>query len=176
MTNSAPERLETDRLVLTRPEPQHAEALLGLATDARVAATLGGVQTREAAWRGVASLIGHWALRGFGFYAVVDKASGDTCGRIGFWQPEGWPGFELGWTLAYTHWGRGLATEAARALLPVAFGHMQQQRVISLILPDNTRSIAVAQRLGMSLEGQTTISERFDVDIWALRKRDSANS
>ena len=173
MTNSAPERVDTDRLILERPGARHVDALVALATDGRVAEHLGGAVDRPTAWRAVCSVIGHWELRGYGFYAVVERATGQTIGRLGFWYPEGWPAFEMGWALAHSHWGQGFAAEATRALLPIAFGTMDQARVVSLILPANTRSIAVAQRLGMHVDGHTRINDRFDVDIWAI-ERDAA--
>jgi RimJ/RimL family protein N-acetyltransferase len=72
-------------------------------------------------------------------------------GRIGFWNPEGWPDFELGWMLRRAFWGRGYATEAARAALGVAFTQLDRPHVISLIHPDNAASIRVARRLGERL-------------------------
>jgi RimJ/RimL family protein N-acetyltransferase len=90
-------------------------------------------------------------LRGYGIWAAEERSSGVLVGRIGFWNPEGWPGFELGWMLRRSFWGRGYATEAARAALRVAFTQLKQPHVISLIHPENAASIRVAQRLGERL-------------------------
>src|SRR5262249_35538589 len=68
-------------------------------------------------------------------------------GRIGFWNPEGWPGFEIGWMLRRSFWGRGYATEGAQRALEYAYTELQQPQVISLIHPENAASIRVAQRL-----------------------------
>ena len=73
-------------------------------------------------WRHMAFMVGHWQLRGYGPWAVEEKASGELVGRVGFLNPEGWPAFELGWTLARKFWGRGYATEAARRALDYGFG------------------------------------------------------
>ena len=67
--------------------------------------------TRADAWRSMAFFMGHWQMRGYGHWAVEEKASGRMIGRIGFLNPEGWPGFEIGWTLARQAWGKGYATE-----------------------------------------------------------------
>ena len=83
-------------------------------------------------------------------------------GRIGFLNPEGWPGFEIGWTLARHAWGKGYATEGGRAALEYAFTKLDQPHVISLIHPDNTPSMKVAERLGEKLEGKARI---FDWDV-----------
>jgi RimJ/RimL family protein N-acetyltransferase len=115
---------------------------------------------RWEAWRNLAMMLGHWQLRGYGLWAVEERASGQFVGRVGFWNPDGWPGFEIGWMLRRACWGRGYATEAARAALRVGFTQMEQQQVLSLIRPENHASIRVALRLGERLDGQTDIGGR----------------
>jgi len=105
----------------------------------------------------MAFLVGHWELRGYGHWAVEEKESGKFVGRIGFLNPEGWPGFEVGWTLAREFWGKGYATEGARRALDYAFHDLDKDHVISLIHPENKNSIKVAERLGETLEGQTEL-------------------
>jgi RimJ/RimL family protein N-acetyltransferase len=90
-------------------------------------------------------------------WAVEERQSGALIGRIGFWQPEGWPGFELGWTLGRPWWQKGFATEGARAALRFAFSMLGREHVISLIHPENRASIRVAERLGERLEGETEL-------------------
>jgi RimJ/RimL family protein N-acetyltransferase len=79
-------------------------------------------------------------------------------GRAGLWQPEGWPGLEVGWVLGRRWWGHGFATEAARAALDHAFCSLDARRVISLIHPENGRSIRVAERLGERYERRVELS------------------
>jgi RimJ/RimL family protein N-acetyltransferase len=112
---------------------------------------------RIQAWRHMAYLIGHWEMRGYGYYAVEEKATGELVGRVGFTDHPGWPAFELGWTIAPEFQRRGYATEAARMLLQYAFTELDQPRVTSLIHPDNQPSIGVAQKLGQRVEGQTEV-------------------
>ena len=69
----------------------------------------------------MALAMGHWAIRGYGFFSVEHRETGAWVGRIGPWYPEGWPGPEVGWTLSPDHRGRGYATEAARASVEFAF-------------------------------------------------------
>src|SRR2546423_1268134 len=118
----------------------------------------GKTLTRAETWRQMAFIIGHWQLRGYGHWAVEEKASGRLIGRIGFLNPEGWPGFEIGWTLARESWGKGYATEGARRALEYAFTEMGREHVISLIHPQNKNSIRVAERLGEKPEGETEVS------------------
>jgi RimJ/RimL family protein N-acetyltransferase len=112
---------------------------------------------RPMAWRNLAMMVGHWSLRGYGLWAAEERSSGVMVGRVGFWRPEGWPGFEVGWTLRRAYWGRGYATEAARRALQYAFTELKQPHVLSLIHPDNAASIRVAQRLGERLLGPTEV-------------------
>ena len=94
---------------------------------------------RADAWRQLALLIGHWELRGFGLWAVEERATGRLIGRIGCHEPEGWPGFELGYVLAREAWGRGLAREGAAAALDYARRVLKRDTIISLIRPAQRR-------------------------------------
>ena len=75
--------------------------------------------SRADAWRQIAMIIGHWQLRGYGLWAVEERATGALVGRIGLFKPEGWPGFELGWMLRRDAWGQGYATRARGARSPM---------------------------------------------------------
>ena len=151
--------LESERLILRMLRESDFDAYAEMCADAEVMRYLGDGQplSRPLAWRNLAMMVGHWSLRGYGLWAAEDRSSGILVGRIGFWNPEGWPGFELGWTLRRSFWGHGYATEGARLALRYAFTQLAQPHVISLIHPDNTRSIQVAQRLGESLQGPTEV-------------------
>jgi RimJ/RimL family protein N-acetyltransferase len=156
-------RLETERLILRMWRNEDFEAYARICADAEVMRYLGGKTfTPLEAWRHMAFLVGHWHLLGYGHWAVEEKASGDVIGRLGFLNPEGWPGFEIGWTLAREHWGKGYAVEGARRALEYAFTELDRDHVISLIHPENRASIKVAERLGEKLEGET---ELLGIDV-----------
>ena len=108
---------------------------------------------RADAWRQLALLIGHWELRGFGLWAVEERASGRFIGRVGCHEPDGWPGFELGYVLAREAWGRGLAREGAAAALDFARRELGRDTIISLIRPANRASVAVAEHFGARRTG-----------------------
>lgn len=152
--------LVTERLLLRGLEPSDLDAYAAICADPEVRRYLGDGRPleRPAAWRELALLIGHWGLRGFGQWAVVQAETGELVGRAGLWQPEGWPGLEVGWVLGRPYWGRGFATEAARAALDHAFASLRARRVISLIHPQNERSIRVAARLGERYERAVELS------------------
>ena len=118
-------------------------------------ASPGGVTV---AWRNVAVMIGHWHLRGYGQWAVVERATGQTIGRVGPYNPQGWPGIELGWIIRRDRWANGFGTEAARAALDWIWANVPTDRVISIIQPDNTRSIRIAEKIGERLESTTTLN------------------
>lgn len=142
--------LDTERLRLRAFRDEDLDAYAAMCADPEVMRYLGtGVTlSRADTWRSMAGFLGHWALRGYGMWALEEKATGTLVGRAGFLNPEGWPGFELGWTLGRPYWGRGFATEASKRALDYAFEVLAQPRVISLIRPANTPSMRVAERLG----------------------------
>jgi len=151
--------LRTERLVLRMFREDDFEQYAALMADPEVRRYLGDGRplSRTDAWWQLAMLVGHWQLKGYGVWAVEEAATGRLAGRIGFFNPEGWPGFELGWTLGREFWGRGYATEGARRALAYGFEEMRRERVISLIRPDNLASIRVAERLGERREGSVEL-------------------
>jgi RimJ/RimL family protein N-acetyltransferase len=156
-------RLETERLVMRMWRESDFDEYAELCADPEVMRFLGGKAfDRTEAWRQMASMIGHWYLRGYGIWAVEEKESGRLAGRIGCINPEGWPGFEVGWTLRREFWGKGYATEAARRALEYGFHDLDRPHIISLIHPENRASIRVAERLGETLEGNARV---FDTDV-----------
>jgi RimJ/RimL family protein N-acetyltransferase len=142
--------LETERLILRRIDAaRDFDAWAKAMADERTVRFLGvKPMDRALAWRNMAAIIGHWEIRGYGFFSVESKATGEWIGRVGPWNPEGWPEPEIGWTISPDHWGKGYATEAAKASLRYAFDVLGWKRVIHVILTGNERSIAVAERLG----------------------------
>jgi RimJ/RimL family protein N-acetyltransferase len=163
------DELDTERLRLRMWRESDIDAYAGMCADPLVMRYLGPgkTMTRHEAWRSMAFFIGHWQLRGYGHWAVEEKASGTMIGRIGFLNPEGWPAFEIGWTLARHAWGKGYATEGAKVALAYAFKQLDQPHVISLIHPDNTPSMRVAERIGEKFERKTRLLE-WDVLVYGI--------
>jgi RimJ/RimL family protein N-acetyltransferase len=107
-------------------------------------------------------------MQGFSFFTVVEKATGQWVGRVGPWQPEGWPGTEVGWSLGGAFHGKGYATEAATAAIDWAFDHLGWTEVIHCIDPANLASQAVAARLGSTILRQDMMPPPIEIsiDIW----------
>lgn len=167
-------RLETERLVLRGWREDDLDAFAAMMANAEVACFLTGApRTRAEAWRDLALLVGHWALRGYGLFAVEEKATGAFVGRVGAWQPECWVGFELGWGLVREHWGKGFALEAARVAGSWVFERFRLDHLVSLVHVENTRSQALAKRLGMRVR-DTTIHAGMQHDIWEIARLDWA--
>lgn len=139
--------LQTERLVLRGPEASDFESVAVFFADADRSWGFGGPMDRNNAWRWFASLIGHWALHGFGFWMVETK-TGDPVGFVGLWAPEGWPEPELGWVMFAGAEGKGFACEAAVEARRFAYEVLEFNTLSSNIFPGNERSIALAKRLG----------------------------
>ncbi len=157
---SAVPTLETERLRLRGFGPDDFETYARWCGDAETMRFIGEGKPvgRDDAWRSLAVVMGHWPLRGYGLWAAEEKASGALIGRIGLYEPEGWPGLEVGWLVDRERWGEGFAPEGAAAALHHAFTVLSVPRLISLIQPDNAPSIRVAEKLGERYDGQIEVS------------------
>jgi RimJ/RimL family protein N-acetyltransferase len=139
--------LTTSRLTMRGWREDDAAAYAEMTADPEVMRFMGGVIDAGESWRQLALFVGHWVLRGYGLWAV--ERDGALIGRVGLWRPGGWPGLEVGWLLARGAWGRGYATEAARASMEWAWSELGASQLISIIAPDNVASVRVGERLGM---------------------------
>jgi RimJ/RimL family protein N-acetyltransferase len=152
--------LETERLVLRQWSLADFDDFAAMSADPQVMQFLavdGKPDSRFGSWRSLCGMVGHWQLRGFGMFAVIERATGAFVGRAGPWQPEEWPDFEIGWALRSEYWGRGYATEAAKRCIAYAFTELERSHISSFIAPENTRSIRVAERAGERFEGEIAL-------------------
>src|SRR3984957_676688 len=140
--------IETERLLLRVPDARDFEAWSALDADAEATRFIGGIETRASSWLGFAAAVGMWQLRGAGLFSVIEKGTGQWVGRIGAWLPENALGTEIGWAMARASWGKGYATEGAKAVIGWAFDELGWQEVIHCIHAENIRSVEVARRLG----------------------------
>lgn len=144
--------IETERLRLRAPTASDYEVEAAFFATER-SRFVGGPLDREQVWRSFACVLGHWLIRGYGFFAVEEKDGGAYLGRVGHWFPEGWPEPEIGWTISNpAAEGRGVAFEAAVAVRRHAYEALGWSTAISLIDPANARSIKLAERLGAVYE------------------------
>ena len=143
---SAP-TLETERLILRANRQEDFKVLANvLASDH--AKFMGGPMTRKDAWQSFCSDIAQWPLLGHGAWAVDRRDTGEFVGQITIIKPPHFPEVEIGWVFFPQAEGCGYAFEAARAALTFAFKSLGLQTLVSYIDTKNTRSIALAERLG----------------------------
>jgi RimJ/RimL family protein N-acetyltransferase len=162
-------QLETPRLLLRPPRLDDLDAWAEMMTDPVAARFIGGTMPRALSWRGVMTMIGSWHANGFAMFSVIEKSTGRWVGRLGPWQPEGWPGPEIGWAIVRDCWGRGYAPEGAIAATNWAFDTLGWTEIIHSIAPDNLPSQQVARKLGSRNLGPGKLPAPFEsdvVDIW----------
>jgi RimJ/RimL family protein N-acetyltransferase len=161
--------VRTERLVMRGFREEDLDAWAEISADSEVTRWVGDEDglSREDAWRRMAYFLGHWDLRGCGQWALVEQETGELVGRAGLLYPEAWPGLEVGWLVARSHWGRGFAPEAGRAAMEWAANELGADHIISLIEDHNHRSARVAEKLGMKVEGRTRIvNGQYEVRIF----------
>ncbi len=143
--------VETERLVLRGLREADVPAVAAFYATER-AKWVGGLQDPIDCWRIVATWLGHWVMRGYGMWAIEDRASGQMAGLTGFIFRDGWDEPELGWHIYGGFEGKSIAYEAASAARSFGAAQFGLDGVISYIAPDNTRSVALATRLGARFE------------------------
>lgn len=156
--------IETERLRLRAPVLADFEHWAAFFETER-SAFEGGPLPRRAAWRVWASDVSIWALRGYGPFGVEDRATGAYLGEVGIYEGDSFPEPELGWFVLPEAEGKGYAAEAARAVMDWAHESFGWTRLVNIISPENTRSIALGQRLGGVIDPDAEGEDPGDVVI-----------
>lgn len=151
--------ITTERLLLREARRSDFEAFAAIVMDPEEADARGPLD-RRAAWRLFEAEQGAWVVDGIGFWTIEDRETGAYVGGTGAFQREPTPDpkdlcaddIELGWSLGRRFRGRGLATEAARAVIDFVFSAKKSERVIAHIDHENSASIRVAEKIGMRYE------------------------
>ena len=159
--------IETENLRLRRPEIDDLDAIHAMRSDLNVVRFLGGrALNREEAWHRLMRLVGHWALRGYGMFAVVEKGSGALVGEVGLFDgcrglsPDFDNAPEAGWILASAAHGKGYAGEAAAAAHRWFAATHGERRSVCIVAPENLASFRVAHKLGYKSFGQVDYQNR----------------
>jgi RimJ/RimL family protein N-acetyltransferase len=156
-------RLETNRLILREHTVQDFEAVYAMWSEPAVYRYIvGRPSTREEAWNRLLRYSGHWALFGYGYWVVEERATGSYVGEMGFAdfhrdivpRLDGRP--ELGWALKTMAHGKGYATEALRAITAWGDSHFAGKETAAIITPENTGSIRLAEKLGFTKKMEAT--------------------
>jgi RimJ/RimL family protein N-acetyltransferase len=145
--------LRTERLILRPWRAEDLEPFAALNADDRVTRTLAGSLDRVASDAMAARFSESFKKHGFGYWAVEIPGIAPFIGALGLSVPAFnapfMPAVEIGWRLAFEHWGHGYATEGARAALDFGFNEAGLPEIVSFTAASNTRSRAVMERLGM---------------------------
>lgn len=158
-------KLTTARLILRGPERADLPAFTRFMTSAPSMVAQGETGTEQQAWFGFLAGVGHWHWHGFGFFIVVEQQTGLPVGRVGLIKHSDWPEIELAWHLFEGAEGKGFATEAALAVRAWAVDMLKLDRLYSYIDQSNTRSQAVAKKLGAQTDG-TRAPHEPEAEIW----------
>ena len=150
--------VETERLLLRAWRESDLDPYARMCADPEVMRYLPRLLNREQSEEQVAGFVRHWEERGFGLWAMEHRATGAFVGFVGLLRQENWPEgehkTEVGWRLERSFWGRGLATEGARASLRYGFEEMDLEGIISFTLPENAASRRVMEKAGLTLRGE----------------------
>jgi RimJ/RimL family protein N-acetyltransferase len=153
--------LETPRLLLRAWRDEDLDGFAAITAQPEVMRYIhdGRTLDRAATAERLAFYRRQWDEHGFGLYAVQLKETGELAGFTGLavpaFLPEIMPAVEIGWRLGQAHWGRGLATEGARAVVAHARAELGLRRLVSIHVAGNEASARVMIKLGMSLERET---------------------
>jgi RimJ/RimL family protein N-acetyltransferase len=153
--------IETERLLLRGWREEDLEPYARVCVDPEVMRYIGSgaVLTREQSEGQIGQFVRHWERSGFGLWAMEERATGDFVGFVGLAHQGDWAEgehkTEVGWRLGRGFWGRGFATEGARASVAYGLEKLDLERIISIIRPENAASRRVAEKAGLTLRGET---------------------
>ncbi|GGC00234.1 GNAT family N-acetyltransferase [Pseudoduganella buxea] len=150
-------RLHTDRLTLREYRVEDFALFAEHLSNAESSAYLGAAD-RQTAWRIFNSQAGAWLLNRAGWWTVEDRHSGQVVGSVGAFFRCDSTVMEMGWNTYRPFWGKGIANEAAAAVLKYAFEVRREPKVRALVDSGNESSRRVAERLGMRYEMKTELN------------------
>jgi ribosomal-protein-alanine N-acetyltransferase len=156
--------LRTERFVLRAPKRADIDAYAAFRTSKR-AKGVGGPFPASQTHDKLCAIVGHWQIEGFGRWIVADRDDAPL-GVVGILYPTGWPEPEIGWSVFAHAEGQGVAYEAAQATRAYAYDVLGWKTIISCIMPDNARSIALARRMGARRDGTLEHPEHGALEIW----------
>jgi ribosomal-protein-alanine N-acetyltransferase len=142
---------ETPRLHFRRFTPDDLHALAAIRADADVMKYIGPGRTEsiDEVRAKLVKVWTHWDQHGFGYWALIDKATSKLAGWCGLSYLEDTEDIEIGYGLAKSYWGKGLATEAAAAVMKYGFVQLRLERIVAVAYPENIPSQVIMKKLGM---------------------------
>lgn len=160
--------LNTERLELRAPIGEDYPVYRDFFADAEASHFYGGPLDADRAWRVLATDLGHWALRGYGRWSVVEKATGRMVGGCGLWWPEGCPRSELTWWIIPAARRHGYALEASRAAISFGYDRLGWEMVETHMNDNNIAARKLVEKLGGSIFMRETFPDGLARDIFRL--------
>jgi len=142
---------DTPRLRFRRFTPDDLHALAAIRSDPDVMKYVGPgrAESIDQVQAKLEKVNAHWDLHAFGYWALIDRASGNLAGWCGLSYLEDTEDIEIGYGLAKAYWGKGLATEAAAAVMKYGFVQLRLDRIVAVAYPENIPSQVIMKKLGM---------------------------
>jgi RimJ/RimL family protein N-acetyltransferase len=171
---AVPKILETPRLILRPFESNDAEAAFGWFGDLLVMrfTSTGPDKSLEETQARLTRYQEHQEAHGFSKWMILDRVSETPIGDAGLLDLKDYGWIDLGYRFAQSHWGKGLATEAASAWVRVGFGEFHFDQINAFVHPENIASIRVLQKLNFRTVRRDTIMG-MDAILFALRAKDA---
>jgi 3-dehydroquinate dehydratase/shikimate dehydrogenase len=145
--------IQTERLILRQWQPEDFDAFAAMNADARVMEFFPSIKTREESFAEYQAILDQFKTHHYGWWAVSEIGKNNFLGFIGIryidFPAAFTPAFEIGWRLVYDCWGKGYATEGAKAALKYGFEVLHLPEIISFTSTLNLRSMAVMEKIGM---------------------------
>jgi RimJ/RimL family protein N-acetyltransferase len=168
--------LETDRLLLRTWSLEDVEPAFPIYAHPEVVRFIGNKidRTPDDTRQRVLRRLNDQERFGLSLWAVIEKATGQLIGACGLKHLEGGPQIEVGYHLARHTWGKGYATEGARACLRHGFNRLRLERIVGIVDPDNLASRHVLEKIGLSYEGTGHYYDT-DVLVYVASRQDSGS-
>lgn len=160
--------LATERLILRAPEASDFPVYRKFFADAEASLMYGGPLDAGKAWRVLATDLGHWQLRGYGRWSVVEAASGKMIGGCGLWWPEAYPRSELTWWIVPNARRHGYALEASRAAIDYAYDQLNWKLVETHMNDENIAARCLAEKLGGTILCREKFPDGLERNIFIL--------
>ncbi|WP_218135328.1 GNAT family N-acetyltransferase [Parasphingopyxis sp. CP4] len=161
-------QIETQRLILRAPAAEDYPVYRDFYADPDASAFYGGPLDAGMAWRRLAADLGHWELRGYGMWSLVERTSGAMVGGCGLVWPESWPRRELTWWIVPDARRRGFAFEASRAIVDFAYGEWSWPLVETHMDDGNEAARRLAEKLGGEIIAREFFPDNQERNVYGL--------
>lgn len=165
--------ITTERLILREPRPGDFNVYESFFADPEASAAYGGPLSSGDSWRVLATDLGHWALRGYGRWAVTLKSSGVMIGGCGLWWPHEYPRSELTWWIVPNARKKGYAREASVAAINFGYEVLGWSLVETHMNDENVPARRLAESLGGTVMARETFPDGLTRDVLKLPRQNT---